>query len=270
MRQSPWRLWCQIVPCLSIIHRACLTRSDCKGSSLLVSLLVASCCGIMASIHCVAGRKVCSAWVHASKRFSAVKDGVRVRHQLHGVHLPAAPGLRLCSPAKGAWLSSAGQLHQALLMCFPDCCVLIHDSLGVKLCVFVHPYVLLNCSGVEESLCISAIIMAATYGASLKLHDSVLMCSGLNFIVLPDLVLSGRFFPVLFLSFLQVKCGCQTWSYSVHLACCASLTLYCNPPGPAASCTAMSGRCSFSGTGCISPGTPVAFTACMQENKQQP
>ncbi len=142
----------------------------------------------------------------------------------------------------------------------------------------------LICSGKEkESLCFSAIIMAASQGASQELHDPALMCSGLFqvaatglnlillvlFMVLSDLVLSGLFFPVLFFSFLQVKCGWQTWSYSVHLAYCASLTPYCDPPCLVVSRTAMSVRCYFSGKGCISSETPVAFTACMQEDKQQ-
>ena len=65
--------WCHVQASSA---KLVLQRSDCEGSSLLVFLVVASCCDIMASIHCVAGRKVCSGWVYASKGLSAVADGV--------------------------------------------------------------------------------------------------------------------------------------------------------------------------------------------------
>lgn len=101
----------------------------------------------MASIYFVAGWQICSGWVHASKGLSAVPYGVRVRHQLHRVHLPAASGLRLCPPAKRVWLSSAGQLLKPLLMCLPDCCLPIHDSWRSNcecLCICMCCYVTLR------------------------------------------------------------------------------------------------------------------------------
>ena len=140
-----------------------LQRSNCEGSSSPVSLPAACCCYIMPSSCCVAGGKVCSGWVYASKRLSAVTYGVRVRHQLHRVHLPVAPGLRLCPPAKRAWLSSAGQLHEALVMCLPDCCLLIHDSLGSNyecLCICMYCcWAVSKCCHSSQSFCFVSFLL---------------------------------------------------------------------------------------------------------------
>lgn len=60
------------------------------------------------SCVCGAGGQVRSCGLHACQRLSAFTHGLRVRHQLHRVHIPAAPGLRLCAPAKGARLPRPG------------------------------------------------------------------------------------------------------------------------------------------------------------------
>jgi len=226
-----------------------LQRSNCEGSSSPVSLPAACCCYIMPSSCCVAGGKVCSGWVYASKRLSAVTYGVRVRHQLHRVHLPVAPGLRLCPPAKRAWLSSAGQLHEALVMCLPDCCLLIHDSLGS------------NYAGLSQS----AAIAHNLFVLFLSFFLSCFVWSFLFFLCCPGCKHACACICVS----QQVKCGWQAWSYSAHFAYFASLTLHCDPPNLVVTRTAMSEKCCFGREGCISSEMPMAFTTCMEEDNQQ-
>lgn len=88
--------------------RAFLPR-PCLPLPTLESRLLNRCC------ICGSGGQVCSCGCHACQRLSAVTHGLRVRHQLHRVHISAASGLRLCAPAKGAWLPCTG--NTALHLC---------------------------------------------------------------------------------------------------------------------------------------------------------